>query len=164
MSRVCGLSRLRCERLSKEDSKWRTSRHCNWLHFWEFRWLASPRPPILVLSTLMGVMLRRIKQSRPLRRQHFELREPGIGRAPLARDRRERHGRKLPSVPGWRRSSAHQQPPCARLGALLPSPLLGRLLVRVPMPRRLGPMAGGYQRARPQPSISIFSLSALRLS
>lgn len=116
------------------------------------------------LSTLMGVMLRRIEQSRPLRRQHFEPREPGIGRAPSARDRRERHGRKLPSVPGWRRSSAHQQPPCARLGALLPSPLLGRLLVRVPMPRRWGPMAGGYQRARPQPSISIFSLSALRLS
>jgi hypothetical protein len=77
------------------------------------------------LSTLMGVMLRRIEQSRPLRRQHFEPREPGIGRAPSARDRRERHGRKLPSVPGWRRSSAHQQPPCARLGALLPSPLLG---------------------------------------
>ena len=46
----------------------------------------------------MGVMLRRIEQSRPLRRQHFEPREPGIGRASSARDRRERHGRKLPSV------------------------------------------------------------------
>ena len=113
---------------------------------------SSPRPPILVLSTLMGVMLRRIEQSRPLRRQHFEPREPGIGRAPSARDRRKGTAascRAFQDGDDLLRISNRLAP---SLGALLPSPLLGRLLVRVPMPRRWGPMAGGYQRARSQPA------------